>query len=205
MNELLAEAKEDCDVALFHNDALTAWLWRRCVPQWETGDGNSSTYMTCPVDFRRILRAVPRTYFGNALCFATAAMDYDRLASASLGQLALLIREAVGQVRQAYVSGSLETLERLRRQRGPAVMEEVHVVPPRNGMLVTNISRLPMHSLDFGAGIPTAFRALSSSQRGAAILSAGDGVEIRIFHPLVRAGSMQRVNAEAQRRKDAEQ
>jgi shikimate O-hydroxycinnamoyltransferase len=205
MNELLAEAKQDCEVALFHNDALTAWLWRRCVPQWETGDGNPSTYMTCPVDFRRILKAVPRTYLGNALCFATAAMDYVQLANASLGELALLIREAVGQVRQAYVSGSLQTLERLRRQRGPAVMEEVHVVPPQHGMLVTNISRLPMRSLDFGAGIPTAFRALSSSQRGAAILPAIDGVEIRIFHPVVQVGSTQRVNAEAQGRRDAGQ
>jgi hypothetical protein len=184
MNELLAEAKRDCEVALFHNDALTAYLWRRCVPQWEAGDGNQSTYMTCPVDFRRILRAVPRTYFGNALCFAIASIDYERLASASLGELALLIREAVSQVRQEYVTGSLQTLERLRRQRGPAVMEEIHVVPPRHGMLVTNVSRLPMQSLDFGAGIPTAFRDLSSSQRGAGILSAEDGVEIRIFHPV---------------------
>ena len=120
---------------------------------------------------------------GNALCFATASIDYDSLASASLGQLALLVREAVSRVRQEYVSGSLQTLERLRRQRGLAVMEEIHVVPPQHGMLVTNISRLPMQSLDFGAGLPTAFRALSSSQRAAAILPAEDGVEIRVFHP----------------------
>jgi hypothetical protein len=185
MNELLAEAKQDCEVALFHNDALTAYLWRRCVTHWETGEGNPSIYMSCPVDFRRILRSVPRTYFGNALCFATAAIDYERLAGASLGELALLIHEAVGQVRQDYVSGSLQTLERLRRQRGTAVMEEIHVVPPQHGMLVTNISRLPMQGLDFGAGIPTAFRALSSTQRGAAILPAEDGVEIRVFHPVV--------------------
>jgi hypothetical protein len=204
MNELLAEAEQDCDVALFHNDVLTAYLWKRCVTQWGTGDGNPNTYMTCPVDFRRILRAVPRTYFGNALCFATATIDFERLAGASLGELAHLVREAVGRVRQEYVSGSLQTLERLRRQRGPAVMEEIHVVPPRHGMLVTNISRLPMQSLDFGAGIPTAFRALTSTQRGAAILPAKDGVEIRVFHPAVHAEPTQKVNAEAQRRRDAE-
>jgi hypothetical protein len=184
MDELLAEAEEDCKAALFHNDVLTAYLWKRCIPQWDKGDGNPVTCMTCPVDFRRILRAVPRTYFGNALCFATASMDYESLASASLGELALLIRDAVSRVRQDYVSGSLQTLERLRRQRGLDVMEEIHVVPPQHGMLVTNISRLPMQSLDFGAGLPTAFRALSSTQRAAAILPAEDGVEIRVFHPV---------------------
>lgn len=183
MNELLAEAEQDCNVDLFHNDVLTAYLWKRCIPQWEKGDGHSTAYMSCPVDFRRILRAVPRTYFGNALCFATASIDYDRLADASLGELALLIRETVGRVKQNYVSGSLQILERLRRQRGLAVVEDIHVVPPQHGMLVTNISRLPMQSLDFGGGIPTSFRALSSSQRAAAILPAEDGVELRVFHP----------------------
>ncbi len=184
LNDLLSEAKQDCQVALFHNDVLTAYLWRRCITQWERGDGNPITYVSCPVDFRRILRAVPRTYFGNALCFATASADYGRLEGASLGTLALLIREAVSQVRQDYVTGSLQTLERLRRQRGLAVMEEIHVVPPQHGMLVTNISRLPMQDLDFGGGIPTGFRALSSTQRAAVIMPAEDGVEIRVYHPV---------------------
>jgi hypothetical protein len=184
MNDLLSEAERDCQVALYNNDVLTAYLWKRCIRQWEEGDGNPTTYMNCPVDFRRILRAVPRLYFGNALCFATASTDYERLARSSLGELALLIREAVSQVRQDYVSGSLRTLEQLRRQRGLAVVEEIHVVPPQHGMLVTNISRLPMQSLDFGAGMPAGLRALSSTQRAAAILPAADGVEIRVFHPL---------------------
>jgi shikimate O-hydroxycinnamoyltransferase len=183
VNRLLAEAEEDCSVVLFPNDVLTAHLWRKCNAQWVTGNGNPTTYVTCPVDFRRILRAVPRTYFGNALCFATASIDYERLVGASLGKLALLVREAVTRVRQDYVSSSLQTLEGLRRQRGLTVTEEIHVIPPQHGILVTNVSRLPMRGLDFGAGVPTAFRALSSSQRAAAILPAKDGVEIRVFHP----------------------
>jgi hypothetical protein len=187
MNDRLSEAQHDCQITLYHNDVLTAELWRRYVTRREEGEGNPMTYMSCPVDFRRILRQVPRTYFGNALCFATAPIAYERLAEASLGELALLIREAVHRVKQDYVATSLETLERLRRQRGLDVMEEIHGVPPRHGILVTNISRLPMQGLDFGAGIPTGFRALSSNQRGAAILPAGDGVEIREFHRVTDA------------------
>ena len=60
-------------------------------------------------------------------------------------------------------------------------MEEIHVRHPQHGIVVTNISRLPMQSLDFGAGLPTAFRALPSVERGAAILPAEDGVDIRIY------------------------
>jgi hypothetical protein len=183
MNKMLAEAERDCDIPLSHNDVLTAYLWRTCVAQWENGNGNPITYVTCPVDFRRILRAVPRTYFGNALCSATASISFESLMGASLGQLALLVHETVSRVREDYVFGSLQTLQSLRQQGGLAVLEEIHVVPPQHGILVTNISRLPMQSLDFGAGIPMTFRALSSTQRAAAILPAEDGVEIRVFHP----------------------
>ncbi|MEJ2737540.1 MAG: hypothetical protein P8189_28955, partial [Anaerolineae bacterium] len=66
-------------------------------------------------------------------------------------------------------------------QRGLTAMEEIHVRHPQHGMVVTNISRLPIQSLDFGAGIPIAFQALPSTDRGVAILPAEDGVDIRIY------------------------
>jgi shikimate O-hydroxycinnamoyltransferase len=181
INELLAEARQDCQISLFPNDVLTAYLWKSCITRWYDGSGNSSTFVTCPVDFRRILRAVPRTYFGCAICGTTVSLDYDSLVSASLGELALLVRQAVARVKQEYVSGALETLERLRQQRGLPAMEEIHVRHPQHGMVVSNISRLPIQSLDFGAGIPIAFQALPSADRGAAILPAEDGVDIRIY------------------------
>jgi shikimate O-hydroxycinnamoyltransferase len=181
IHELLAEARQDCDAPLFPNDVLTAHLWKRCITRWDDGSGNPSTFVSCPVDFRRLLRVVPRTYFGCAICGTTASLEYDSLASASLGKLALLVRQAVARVRHDYVSGALQALERLRLQRGLTAMEEIHVRHPQHGMVVTNISRLPMQSLDFGAGIPTAFQALPSAERGAAILPAEDGVDIRIY------------------------
>ena len=181
IHELLAEARQDSEISLFPNDVLTAYLWKRCITQWDGGSGNPVTFVSCPVDFRRILRAVPRTYFGCAICGTTVSLPYDRLVSAPLGELALLVRQAVARVKQEYVSGALETLERLRQQRGLTAMEEVHVRHPQHGMVVTNISRLPIESLDLGAGIPTAFQALPSAERGAAILPAEDGVDIRIY------------------------
>lgn len=184
MKELLAEAQKETKVPLFHNDVITAFLWKRCVTKWNAGKNNSIMYVSCPFDYRRVLRILPRTYFGCALCVTTASIDYESLVHASLGKLALLIRKAVGQVKQDYILGSLRTLESLRQQRGLAAMEEIHVMHPQDGFLVTNISRLPIQSLEFGSGTPTGFQALSSSRRAAAILPAQDGVDIRIYHPL---------------------
>jgi hypothetical protein len=63
-------------------------------------------------------------------------------------------------------------------------MEEIHVMHPQDGLLVTNISGLPVQNLEFGSGTPTGFQVLSSAQRAAAILPAQDGVDVRVYHPL---------------------
>jgi hypothetical protein len=49
--------------------------------------------------------------------------------------------------------------------------------------LVTNISRLPVVDLGFGAGAPTGYRILTPAQRAAVILPAAHGFEVRVCHP----------------------
>jgi shikimate O-hydroxycinnamoyltransferase len=183
VKELLREAQAGCDVTLTYNDVITAYMWRKYVPGWAERGNNPLTYVTLPFDFRRALRALRRTFFGCALCFATASTDYENLVRAPLGELALLVHKAVVGAKADYIWGSLETLEGLRRRRGVGVMEEIHVRHPRNGIAVTNISRLPIQALDFGAGIPTGFQAYTEVCRGAGIMPAQDGVEVRVFLP----------------------
>ena len=183
VKELLREAQAGCDVTLTYNDVITAYLWREYVPRWVERENNPLTYVTLPFDFRRALRVLRRTFFGCALCFATASTDYENLVRAPLGELALLVHKAVVGAKADYIWGSLETLEGLRRRRGVGVMEEIHVRHPRNGIAVTNISRLPIQALDFGAGIPTGFQAYTEVSRGAGIMPAQDGVEVRVFLP----------------------
>jgi shikimate O-hydroxycinnamoyltransferase len=182
---LLREAAETCDLPLTDNDVITASLWKRFVPGWCEGqiENNPVTYVTLPFDFRRRLRAISRTFFGCALYFATASLDCQSLVQAPLGELALLVRKAVGGIKEDTIWESLRTLDRLRRASGPGVMEEIHVRHPRHGLVVTNISRLPIQGLDFGAGIPTGFHIYTQVLRGAGVLPAQDGVEVRVFLP----------------------
>jgi shikimate O-hydroxycinnamoyltransferase len=180
---LLLEAQETCDVALTNNDVISAFLWREYVPRWCERENNPLTYVTLPFDFRRALKSISRTFFGCALCFTTASLDYEGLVRARLGELALLVHEAVGRAKEDYIWGSLQTLDGLRRGRGLDVMQEIHVRHPRNGIVVTNISRLPFQALDFGAGVPTGFQAYTQVLGGAGLMPAQDGVEVRVFLP----------------------
>lgn len=78
-------------------------------------------------------------------------------------------------------------LEALRRHHGLRGLESVHLRHPKHGMLVTNMSRLPLAQLDFGAGAPSDLRLYSEIDSMAAVLPARDGVAIDLARPITRA------------------
>jgi NRPS condensation-like uncharacterized protein len=184
IRSLLEEVKKEQPHVLFsENDLITASLWKKYLPLWSKGDHNPETHVTCPVDFRRVLKSIPKNYFGCAVCFASTSLDLVSVSRASLGKLALLINKSTRGINQEYVLGSLRTLEDLRIQKGPAAFEKVHVRHPEHGLIVTNLTRLPFKDLDFGSGIPSDFLIYSEVLGSAAILPAENGVEVVVLHP----------------------
>jgi hypothetical protein len=135
------------------------------------------------VDCRRIFKALPKTYFGCAVCFASAHLELNALLNTSIGELALRIHEAVRGINHEFVARSMRTLEQFRRQEGLDAMERVQLRHPTHGLIVTNLTRMPMRDLDFGAGVPADFLIHSEVPGGAAIFQAENGVEVAVTHP----------------------
>jgi shikimate O-hydroxycinnamoyltransferase len=183
MNELLQEGQKSADVRLSHNDVITAHLWRKYVSEWTSAD-DGQAYISCPVDFRRRMKPFPPTYFGCAVSLATDSIDYSELIDAPLGALALKVRAAIAAVDPDRSKQALQTLEALRLQEGLSALEEIHVIHPRCGLLVTNLSRLPVTEIAFDAGPPSSFAILTPAERGAVILPANDGIEVRVCLPV---------------------
>lgn len=124
-------------------------------------------------------------YFGNAVVLATASIPRGELADARLGDLATRVRRAVDAVDAGAAERALVALDRLRRVEGLAAMEECHVVHPRQGLLLTNLSRLPVPEVAFDAGPPVAFDILTTGVRGAVALpEPGGGIDLRVFLPV---------------------
>ena len=184
LSALHGEAQAESPIRLSHNDSAAAWLWRTYLVDWADADPSLETYVSCPVDFRRLLPAVGPAYFGNAVALATASIPRGELAAAALGDLATRVRRAVDAVDAAAAERSLLELERLRRAEGLGAMEACHVVHPRQGLLLTNLSRLPVPEVAFDAGPPVAFDILTPGVRGAVALpAAGGGLDLRVFLP----------------------
>ncbi len=182
LRSLTSEAQASSPVRLSHNDVVAAWLWRSCLPEW-LGGGEPRTWLSCPVDVRRLL-GLPAGYFGCAVALATASIERAQLASAPLSLLARRVRAAVAAADAARMQRTLVTIEALRRRHGLAVLERIHVVHPRAGLLVTNLSRLPVREIAFDAGPPVAFDMPAFAERCAVILPAEDGLDVRVCAPL---------------------
>lgn len=179
------EAQRDTPLRLSHNDTAAAWLWKTCLAEWAGEDPALETYVSCPVDFRRLLPAAGPSYFGNAVALAKASIPKGELAAAPLGDLATRVRRAVDAVDAEAARRSLAALERLRRSEGLGAMAGCHVVHPEQGLLLTNLSRLPVPEVAFDAGEPVAFEILTPGVRGAVALpEPGGGIDLRLFLPV---------------------
>jgi NRPS condensation-like uncharacterized protein len=183
IRSILEDTKNEPGISLTENDIITALLWQKYIPMWSKENKNQNTYVTCPFDLRRALTGLPRNYFGCALSFATASINLNSLLKASVRDLAILVKNSIKKVKNDYILRSLETLESLRKQKGLDAMTEIHLRHPYHGIIVTNLTRLPIGSLDFGTGAPTGFLSYVDVLGSAAILPAEKGVEILVAHP----------------------
>ncbi len=183
IRSILEDRKNEPEISLTENDIITALLWQKYIPMWSKENKNQKTYVTCPFDIRRALSGLPRNYFGCALSFATASININALLGASVRDLAILVKNSVKKVKNDYILSSLGTLESLRKQKGLDAMEEIHLRHPYHGIIITNLTRLPIRYLDFGSGAPTDFLSYVDVFGSAAILPAEKGVEILAAHP----------------------
>jgi hypothetical protein len=175
-------AQAECPVRLSHNDVVAAWLWREHASGW-IAPGEPQAWLSCPVDVRRLVRGFPASYFGCAVTLANASIEPERLAGEPLGPLARRVRDAVAAIDAPAMARSLGTIEAVRERLGFEGLERLHVVHPRAGLLVTNLSRLPVREIVFDAGPPVAFDILVPAERCAVLLPAEDGLDVRVCEP----------------------
>jgi hypothetical protein len=170
--ELLSEGTE-----VSTNDILMADIakrFHRDIPLYE-----DRFIVRCPVDYRNILN-LPPDYFGNAIRDAVAVFEKNEIEALSLGETALKIRQAIRSIDITSIRQSLECLNGLRKEAGIGIFENMGCP----GLLVSNLSKFPIASIDFGLGSPIGFHHASLNPRLALILSSDDGLEVRFKRPL---------------------
>jgi hypothetical protein len=165
--------------AMSLNDWLTAALWQEQVARWP--ETRLPQRLTCAFDFRRVYPAVPANFFGNGIVAAGLTIEREELLALPRRELAQRIRGAVAAVGPNVVTDTVACLEGLRLERGLGVIDELDIVDPERGFVLTNMSRLPLAPLDFGGGAPRALRILTTAPRTAFVLPDPAGVLLQLW------------------------
>lgn len=177
--ELISKIGREKDLFLTENDIITGMTWKKYLVDWMKDSPDTLTYLTFPFDFRRAVEGFPKNYFGCAICFGVAELSLKDLAGSPEEEVALVVKKSVAKVKSDYIKNSINTLENFRNQKDTEEFEKLHLRHPECGIIITNISRLPVCDLDFGKGAPTDVLTYAEVLRSAAILPADGGVEIQ--------------------------
>ena len=164
------------------NDMICAELWREFTLEFD-GEECENLSLVAPVDCRRIYPDFPQNFVGNAVVLSRLDLSRDQVIGMPAGELAISIRQMVEQVNLDYVETSCAGLNSKLTNDEWAGLGDYHLVDPKSGLLITNLSRLPLASLDFGTGAPSYCRPLTPCSRTIVLLSDGsDGIVAHIHY-----------------------
>jgi hypothetical protein len=178
IQEELARANSQSQVTLSANDLITVKLLREFAKKWNSA--NDVLYVTTAFDYRRVHRDLKRFYFGNAVLGIHTQINFKDLYNKEIWQLSEMIRSATSSINQERAVDSLRYLEKYRLENGTKSMANIHVSHPEKGFLITNLTRMPVASLDFGAGAPLQIVPMTMAPRVFIVMSDRKDYIVRV-------------------------
>ena len=166
------------DVRVSANDVLSAIAAKRTE---EVQNASVSEYLklTMPIDVRDSVGAYGFDFFGNGIMLHAVDFRRDFLRQASAEVIATKIRESMPSVSEETF---VDYLSKLEQTIVEGRMERHRPYDPDSGCLVTNLSMLPVSTLDFGSGIPELVYPTTVGRNSTGIYTSGRSFIMRSAH-----------------------
>lgn len=152
----------------------SAVLAAACLRRWVSQRGGArSVRIACAVDLRRRVAEIPPRFFGNASYGTSRRWSraaYDQTADADVARQ---IYHAVQQSDRSAALRALSALRALFLREGPGAADFLHPADPAQGILVTDLSRLPLTMLDLGVGPPLDLAVVTRAPNAVVVTSRG--------------------------------
>ena len=178
IHEDVARANSKSKITLSAHDVITIKLLRRFAKILNS-EGDVLN-VTSAFDYRRVHKDLKRFYFGNAVLGTYTQINYKDLYNKELWELAEIIRSTTSSINHEKAVDSLRYLEKYRLENGTKSMAYIHVSHPERGFLITNLSRVPVASLDFGAGAPFQIVPMTMAPRVFIVMSDEKDYVVRV-------------------------
>lgn len=175
VSSIIREISDSLDIRISTNDVLTAMAVKKLTGVQKELD-RDFVELTIPIDVRRQVKEYGRRFFGNGIMLHRMNLKKEDVENLPLKEIALQIRKSMPSVsKQSY----LDYLMQLEELIAGGKTEKLRPFDPASGCLVTNISRLPVHKLNFGTGVPILVFPLTIEKNAAAILAREENFILR--------------------------
>jgi hypothetical protein len=183
-NDMLSRERAQAESEIGHkvsrNEIVTALTLKHCAEAWHRpGD---RIRLNSAVDMRRFIPELTPFFFGNAVRGSCFEVSYEEIMQFPIGRFAAQIHGINTQIGRPEIDDSLRCLHGLRITGGLKATKSLHVWHPSRGLLVTNLTRLPLNEVNFGLGAASSFY-IHSGSRAAIVLPGVNGDRVLIGLP----------------------
>jgi len=178
VRNMIKDITSEFDQHVSTNDILSAMVMKKSVEIQKELFGDNFQ-LTIPIDVRRQIREYGPKYFGNGLMFHVINFKTKDIEKSNISKIAIEIRKCMPTVKKESYLEYLNKLETIIVKRQT---DKLRPYDPEHGCLVTNLSKLPAHKLNFGTGNPDFIFPLTIGKNSAAILANKDNFVLRLVY-----------------------
>lgn len=157
------------------NDVLSSIFVKNLLSVQSDRFGDN-VQLTIPIDVRRHIKEYGPKFFGNGIWLHTHDFETEKITAEDFKEFAVRIRESMPAVTEESFAAYLKLLEDISSKENTFLLRPFN---PERGCLVTNLSRLPVHRLNFGSGPPDFIYPLTIEKNSAGILSDRENFILR--------------------------
>lgn len=178
VHKMIVDTAAHYDQKVSTNDILSAMVVKKLAAVQKDYLGDQF-YLTIPIDVRRQIKEYGARFFGNGIMFKDIKFKTNEIEQLSIEEIAIKIRESMPAVTKEIFIKFLEHLEVIIAEKQ---FEKLRPFDPNRGCLVTNLSKLPAHRLNFGTGNPDSIFTLTIEKNSAGILTDKDNFILRTVY-----------------------
>ena len=166
-------------IKISHHDILAAKIWKKVAEVYHSND-NQELYNSSIVDYRRHFDVLGSRYFGNAIHSVGFSMQRSQILKSQEVDIAKCVRSHLQSVSVNGIARGLNRFQSVWERGSIRGMEHIHVSHPSRGLLVTNLSRIRVRTIDFGFGSPVEITSLTPAPRTAVVTYARGKYLVRL-------------------------
>jgi len=160
------------------NDILSAMVVQKLVTN-QKDYFKDDCQLTIPINVRRHIKEYGTKFFGNGIMFSHINLKVNEIEKLETHDLSVKIRKSMPVVtKESYIKflGYLETIIAQRQ------FKKLKPFDPEDGILVTNLVKLPVKKLNFGTGDADFIFPLTIEKNSAGILADKENYILRLAY-----------------------